>query len=218
MSDQHPLSGLYIHIPFCKTKCPYCDFYSETSTSLIPEWLQAVKKEALLYRDQFSSFDTLYLGGGTPTVLDEAELTSLIEYLFKTFCFAPDAEITIEANPNDITREKLSVLRALGVNRVSLGVQSFDEQDVAFLRRRHTVEEAAAALALIRASGFTSTGIDLIYGIPGQTDGCLAGNAQTGGLVSAGTYFLLSADRGRGHGVRGDARGGAYAASRRGRE
>ena len=139
MSDQQQLPGLYIHIPFCKTKCPYCDFYSETSTSLIPEWLQAVKKEALLYRDQFSSFDTLYLGGGTPTVLDEAELTALIEYLFKTFCFAPDAEITIEANPNDITREKLSVLRALGVNRVSLGVQSFDEQDVSFLRRRHTV-------------------------------------------------------------------------------
>ena len=169
MSDLHPLSGLYIHIPFCKTKCPYCDFYSETSTSLIPELLRAVKKEALLYRDQFSSFDTLYLGGGTPTVLDETELTSLIEYLFKTFCFAPDAEITIEANPNDITREKLSVLRTLGVNRVSLGVQSFDEQDVAFLRRRHTVEESVAALALIRASGFTSTGIDLIYGIPGQT-------------------------------------------------
>ena len=169
MSDLQQLPGLYIHIPFCKTKCPYCDFYSKTSTSLIPEWLQAVKKEALLYRDQFSSFDTLYLGGGTPTVLDETELTSLIEYLFKTFCFAPDAEITIEANPNDITREKLSVFRALGVNRVSLGVQSFDEQDVAFLRRRHTVEEAAAALALIRASGFTSTGIDLIYGIPGQT-------------------------------------------------
>ncbi|MCX5903450.1 MAG: radical SAM family heme chaperone HemW, partial [Proteobacteria bacterium] len=169
MNDQSKLPGLYIHIPFCKTKCPYCDFYSETSTSLIPEWLRAVKKEALLYRDQFSSFDTLYLGGGTPTVLDETELTSLMEYLFKTFRFAPDAEITIEANPNDITDEKLCALRASGVNRISLGVQSFDEQDVAFLRRRHTVEEAVSALALIRASGFASVGIDLICGIPGQT-------------------------------------------------
>ena len=79
-----PLS-LYIHIPWCVRKCPYCDFYSETLTSLIPEWLRAVKKEALRYRDRFASFDTLYLGGGTPTVLTETELTSLIEYLFKAF-------------------------------------------------------------------------------------------------------------------------------------
>lgn len=169
MIDLQQLPGLYIHIPFCKTKCPYCDFYSETSTSLISEWLRSVKKEALLYRDRFSSFDTLYLGGGTPTVLKETELTPLIEYLFKIFRFAPDTEITIEANPNDINAEKLSVLRALGVNRISLGVQSFDERDVAFLRRRHTVREATAALALIRSSDFAGIGIDLIYGIPGQT-------------------------------------------------
>jgi oxygen-independent coproporphyrinogen-3 oxidase len=170
MIDLQQLPGLYIHIPFCKTKCPYCDFYSETSMSLIPEWLRAVEKEALLYRDHFPFCDTLYLGGGTPTVLDETELTALIEYLFKTFRFASDTEITIEANPNDITREKLSALRRLGVNRISLGVQSFDERDVAFLRRRHTVREAAAALASIRSSGFASIGIDLIYGIPGQTE------------------------------------------------
>ena len=162
--------GLYIHIPFCKTKCPYCDFYSETSTSLIPEWLRAVAKEALLYRDRFSSFDTLYLGGGTPTVLSEAELAALVGQLFKTFYFTSDAEITIEANPNDITREKLSALRGVGVNRVSLGVQSFDERDVSFLRRRHTAQEAVDALSLVRSSGFAGTGIDLIYGIPGQTE------------------------------------------------
>jgi putative oxygen-independent coproporphyrinogen III oxidase len=169
MIDLQQLPGLYIHIPFCKTKCPYCDFYSETSTSLIPEWLRSVKKEALLYRDRFISFDTLYLGGGTPTVLDEPALAALVEHLFKAFRFAPDAEITIEANPNDITPEKLRALRAAGVNRISLGVQSFDEQDVSVLRRRHSVRESVDALTLIRSCGFTSTSIDLIYGIPGQT-------------------------------------------------
>jgi len=170
MSDPSKLPGLYIHIPFCKSKCPYCDFYSETSLPLIPQWLRAVEKEALLYRDRFSSFDTLYLGGGTPSVLDDAGLAALVEQLFKTFRFTPHTEITIEANPNDITREKLSALRGLGVNRVSLGVQSFDERDVSFLGRRHTAREAVDALTLVRSSGFASIGIDLIYGIPGQTE------------------------------------------------
>jgi len=169
MNDQPKLPGLYVHIPFCKTKCPYCDFYSETSTSLVSAWLQAVTKESLLYREPFPCFDTLYLGGGTPTVLAESELTALLENLFQTFRFAPDAEITIEANPNDITSGKLSALRGLGVNRISLGVQSFDEQDLSFLRRRHTAAEAVSALALIRSYGFNRIGIDLIYGIPGQS-------------------------------------------------
>jgi oxygen-independent coproporphyrinogen III oxidase len=169
MNDQPELPGLYVHVPFCKTKCPYCDFYSETSAPLIPAWLQAVKKEALLYREHYPRFDTLYLGGGTPTVLDELQLAALIEHFFKTFHITPGAEITIEANPGDMTGEKLSVLRGTGVNRISLGVQSFDEQDLLFLRRRHTAAEAVAAFALIRSYGVARTGIDLIYGIPGQT-------------------------------------------------
>jgi oxygen-independent coproporphyrinogen-3 oxidase len=169
MSDPSELPGLYIHIPFCRSKCPYCDFYSETAAALIPQWLQAVTKEARLYRDRFSSFDTLYLGGGTPTVLDDAVLAALVEQLFKTFRFTPDTEITIEANPNDINNEKLRALRASGVNRVSLGVQSFDERDVSFLGRRHTARKAVDALTLVRSSGFARIGIDLIYGIPGQT-------------------------------------------------
>lgn len=183
MNDQQKLPGLYVHIPFCKTKCPYCDFYSETSTSLTSAWLQAVTQEALLYRDRFACFNTLYLGGGTPTVLDETELAALIEHLFNTFRFAPDAEITIEANPNDITAEKLTVLRGLGVSRISLGVQSFDEQDLSFLRRRHTAREAREALAMIRSYHFTSVGIDLIYGIP-----CQSGASLLATLVQAVSF------------------------------
>src|SRR5512134_669356 len=95
----HP--GLYAHVPFCKTKCPYCDFYSGTSSS-IPAWLEAIKREMLLYRDRFSRFDSLYLGGGTPSLLSDHELTDLVRSLRSAFAIADEAEFTIEVNPDDI--------------------------------------------------------------------------------------------------------------------
>jgi oxygen-independent coproporphyrinogen-3 oxidase len=162
--------GLYIHIPFCKSKCPYCDFYSITSSDLITAYLAALDAEARLYRDHFAAFDSLYLGGGTPSLLEGRQLATLMEMVRRHFVLAPDTEVTLEANPDDLTLEKLRLFRDLGVNRLSLGVQSFDDQELRFLGRRHTAAQTAAALKLIRAAGFTNLGLDLIYGLPGQTE------------------------------------------------
>jgi oxygen-independent coproporphyrinogen-3 oxidase len=162
--------GLYIHVPFCKTKCPYCDFYSVTSPSLVTEWLEALKKEVSLYEDRFTSFDTVYLGGGTPTLLPEQALEELIRCLHDRFSIAADAEFTIEANPDDIAPGKLALLRDLGVNRISLGVQSFDDEALRFLKRRHSALQAKKALEWIKESEFPKVGLDLMYGLPGQAE------------------------------------------------
>jgi putative oxygen-independent coproporphyrinogen III oxidase len=162
--------GLYIHVPFCKTKCPYCDFYSVTSLSFVSGWVEALKKEVALYKDGFAPFDTLYLGGGTPTLLPALELEKIIHCLDDHFSIASDSEFTIEANPDDITPEKLAVLQDLGVNRISLGVQSFDDQELRFLKRRHSASQAKRALKWIKQSGFPKMGLDLMYGLPGQTE------------------------------------------------
>jgi oxygen-independent coproporphyrinogen III oxidase len=167
VNDKNP--GLYIHIPFCRSKCPYCDFYSHTDLSLIPLWLNALEKEIGYYQNQFPLFDTLYLGGGSPSVLTEEDLGFLFKILFGNFHFEPGSEITIEANPNDLTPNKLKRLKRLGVNRISLGVQSFDDQELSFLGRPHTAQDAETVLGWIRKSGFTNLGIDLIYGLPGQS-------------------------------------------------
>ncbi len=164
-----PTPGLYVHVPFCQTKCPYCDFYSVTSPDLISAYLKALEQEARLYRDQFSPFDTLYLGGGTPSLLTGAQIATLAKRVRRHFSFASETEFTLEANPDDISREKLRLWRDLGANRLSLGAQSFNEAELAFLKRRHTAAQTLAALSLIRAAGFENLGLDLIYGLPGQT-------------------------------------------------
>ena len=162
--------GLYVHVPFCRTKCPYCDFYSVTSLSLVPAWLDALQREALIYRDRFESFDSLYLGGGTPTILESSELARLMGVLFQNFSFSQDPEITIEANPDDITKGKTALFRDLGFNRISLGVQSLNEKELRFLQRRHSAKKAEEAIEVIRTSGYTNLGIDLMYGLPGQDE------------------------------------------------
>jgi oxygen-independent coproporphyrinogen-3 oxidase len=163
-------AGLYIHVPFCAGKCPYCDFYSTEDTRLISAWLDAIEKEILLYTKRFSHFGTLYIGGGTPTVLREQDIEKLAGLVNKYFTFSACSEKTIEANPNDITPDKLSLLSSLGFNRISLGVQSFDSDMLAFLKRRHTVYEAELAIELIRNAGFKNLSIDLMYAIPNQTE------------------------------------------------
>jgi oxygen-independent coproporphyrinogen-3 oxidase len=162
--------GLYIHVPFCKTKCPYCDFYSVTDFSAQGAWLHALQAEMDIYKHDFGTFETLYIGGGTPTVLSERDLDNLFRALHTRFSFCAEAEITVEANPDDITKDKLVLLRSLGVNRLSVGVQSFDENELRFLKRRHTATGAKKALSLVREAGFTNFGIDLMYGLPGQTE------------------------------------------------
>jgi len=161
--------GLYIHVPFCLSKCPYCDFYSTTDNKLIPLWLKALEKEMAFYQGQFSSFDTLYLGGGSPSIFSEQQLCNLMEIIHGQNHFDPESEVTIEANSNDLNPAKLKTYRDLGINRISLGVQSFDDQELLFLRRRHTAWDTEKTLDWIRKAGFTNLGIDLIYGLPGQT-------------------------------------------------
>jgi len=137
---------------------------------MVSAWLAALEQEMLLYKHSFQKFDTLYIGGGTPTVLGKAVLQNLFDKLYRHFSFTDGAEITVEANPGDVTGEKLTTLEGCDVNRISLGVQSFDDKDLTFLKRRHTGKTAVESLDLIRSHGFNSLGVDLIYGIPGQTE------------------------------------------------
>jgi oxygen-independent coproporphyrinogen-3 oxidase len=161
--------GLYVHIPFCRTRCIYCDFYSTTGTGLEGAWLKALQQEILLYQADFGRVDSLYIGGGTPTVLGDGMLARLMETLHAHFRFAPDCEVTIEANPDDVTRARLGAMLGLGINRVSFGVQSFDDGELAFLGRRHAAEGARKALKAAIGAGFSNLGIDLMYGLPAQT-------------------------------------------------
>ena len=164
------MPGLYVHVPFCRAKCPYCDFYSTPALSLVDDWLRAVQKEAALYKDRFPEFDSLYFGGGTPTVLSDDLFADLIAFLRGLFTFAEDTEITVEANPEDVSPEKLEALKCCGVNRLSIGVQSFNDEELTFLKRRHSARQAQTAVGLARSAGFANIGIDLIYLIPGQTE------------------------------------------------
>jgi len=130
--------GLYVHIPFCRTRCGYCDFYSTTQTGLIPGYVEAVEREMGLYRDAFGAFDTIYFGGGTPSLLRPGQIEHLLARIRKTFVILPGSEITCEVNPADLNREDLKHLRGLGINRLTIGVQSFNDDELILLGRRHT--------------------------------------------------------------------------------
>ncbi len=161
-------AGLYIHIPFCKSKCPYCHFYSETELSLIPSFLDALPVEMTRYAGQFSAFDTIYIGGGTPSVLAGGQVAALLAAVHRNFSIAADAEITLEVNPHDGDPDWFRDLRSLGINRLHLGAQSFAPADLTFLGRRHRVPDIYRTVENIFKTGFTNFGLDLIYGLPGQ--------------------------------------------------
>jgi putative oxygen-independent coproporphyrinogen III oxidase len=165
MTDGSP--GLYIHVPFCSGKCPYCDFYSINAPQWKTGYLEALDREASLYREHGLTFDTLYIGGGTPSQLNESEWDFLFECL-AGFDFSPEAEITVEVNPEDVTRGSAQSLIRWRVNRVSVGAQSFLDQNLRELGRRHTVEQTCRAIEHLREAGVTNIGLDLIYGLPGQ--------------------------------------------------
>ncbi len=162
------LPGLYIHIPFCKTKCPYCHFYSTTDISSVDVFIVSIIREMALYADAFDTFDTVYIGGGTPSLLTIHQLDSIISGVHKHFDVPPNAEITIEVNPADGDLAWYRSLKSLGVNRLHLGVQSFSDQALTFLGRRHRSDDAFAALDNTVHAGFDNFGLDLIYGVPGQ--------------------------------------------------
>jgi len=160
--------GLYIHVPFCRSKCPYCDFYSLANTSLMRDWLDAVISEMGIYKGCFKTFNTLYLGGGTPSFLPGPHLEALVTQVRGHFAFAPDAEMSIETNPRDLTAEEAALLKTLGFNRINVGVQSFHDDELCFLGRQHNAKDAIAAVSRLRDAGFDNVGLDLIYGLPGQ--------------------------------------------------
>ncbi len=163
--------GLYVHVPFCRSKCPYCDFYSTgCAPALVRDWLDGVAREAVLRENPSAVFDSLYLGGGTPSLLEPEQLSRLLDSLHLSFTFAPDTEATMEVNPDDITVEKAVSLRDFGFNRISVGAQSFNGRELLYLKRRHTAAQTEKALGWLRDAGFANIGVDLIYGFDGHTE------------------------------------------------
>ncbi len=161
-------AGLYIHVPFCASKCPYCDFFSIAAAGMTDAWCAAVCRELDLYRGSFPRFKTVYFGGGTPSLLSERQLGLLMERVRTSVSVVGDAECTIEVNPDDMSLEKARVLRSLGFNRLSIGVQSFDDGVLGFLQRRHTARQSLEAVEHAAAAGFENVSLDLMYGLPRQ--------------------------------------------------
>jgi oxygen-independent coproporphyrinogen-3 oxidase len=162
-------AGLYIHIPFCVRKCPYCDFYSVTDLALKPRFLKALITEMALVSHGGLCFDTLYIGGGTPSVYESDKIDRIITNAFQVFNIRPDSEITIEVNPGTVTLEQLTGFRKAGINRLNIGVQSFQQANLDFLGRIHSGDAARQTLNFARRAGFDKIGVDLIYGLPGQS-------------------------------------------------
>jgi oxygen-independent coproporphyrinogen-3 oxidase len=168
--SQEPLA-LYVHIPFCTAKCGYCDFNSYAGQDhLIPSYADALLTEATLWARNVGSrpFETVFFGGGTPSLTPLDEMTRIVDGLAATFRIERDAEMTLEANPGSLSTDYLRGLRAAGFNRLSIGVQSFDDDELRALDRIHTADDARAAFACAREAGFDNVNIDLIYGLPGQ--------------------------------------------------
>lgn len=165
------MSGIYLHIPFCKQACHYCDFHFSTNTALKGELVRAMGEEIALQHDYLRGepVETIYFGGGTPSLLTTDELGFLMQTLGRYHHIAGDAEITLEANPDDLTMSKLEDLKSLGVNRLSIGIQSFDDDVLKYLNRAHDGRTAVQSVEYARRAGFTNLTIDLIYAIPGMS-------------------------------------------------
>ncbi|WP_373060239.1 radical SAM family heme chaperone HemW [Zunongwangia sp. H14] len=164
------MSGIYIHIPFCKQACHYCDFHFSTSMKKKNQLVEMLCKELVLRKDELpeEKIQTIYFGGGTPSLLTSAELQQIFETIFSNYHVAENPEITLEANPDDLSEEKLKVLAASAINRLSIGVQSFFEEDLKLMNRAHNSEEALKSIQRARHY-FDNISIDLIYGIPDMT-------------------------------------------------
>ncbi|HZY80127.1 MAG TPA: radical SAM family heme chaperone HemW [Cyclobacteriaceae bacterium] len=164
------MAGIYIHIPFCKQACHYCDFHFSTSLGSQPQMTAAVAKEIEMQKDYLAGEEigTIYFGGGTPSLLKEEELKKILGVIRTNFKVSPDAEITLEANPDDLNKNKLEELRGAGVNRLSIGIQSFRDDILKFFNRAHDSNEAVRSIEDARTAGFNNISIDLIYGVPGQ--------------------------------------------------
>ncbi|TAH25906.1 MAG: radical SAM family heme chaperone HemW [Cytophagales bacterium] len=162
------MSGIYIHIPFCKQACHYCDFHFSTSLGNKHALLQALNKEILFTKDYLNdqNIETIYFGGGTPSMLNSDELKSIIKSIGECYNLQNVKEITLEINPDDVTLEKFEQLREIGFNRLSIGIQSFNNNHLKWMNRSHNASQAIESFAILKTIGFEDISIDLIYGIP----------------------------------------------------
>ena len=166
------MAGIYIHIPFCRSRCIYCGFYSTTALELRQRYVDALCREMELRLEERAlhfPLSTIYLGGGTPSQLSFDQLNQLFIYINKVYDLVSPSEITIEVNPDDVTGEFAAALKQLPINRVSMGIQTFNDQRLRFLRRRHTAQQAIDAVERLRAAGISNLSIDLMYGFPDET-------------------------------------------------
>ncbi|MDQ3279429.1 MAG: radical SAM family heme chaperone HemW [Bacteroidota bacterium] len=175
------MAGIYLHIPFCKQACTYCNFHFTTSLRHKDDLVKALVKEAEAEKAYLSgeTVHTIYFGGGTPSLLSTAELDLILNSISKLYPVSPDAEITLEANPDDVTPEKTAVWKSLGINRLSIGIQSFFEEELRWMNRAHNAAQAKACIEASYAAGIDNLSIDLIYGSPLLTDEMWQENVQT---------------------------------------
>ena len=165
------MAGLYLHIPFCKRRCIYCDFFSTTQSEKKTAYVSSLCRELEMRKDYIGgeTIETIYFGGGTPSQLSQEDFISIFSHIYKVYNVEPDAEITLEANPDDLTPEYITMLRSLPFNRLSMGIQTFNEDMLKLLQRRHTADRAIHAFNNCRRAGFHNISIDLMYGLPGET-------------------------------------------------
>jgi len=174
------MAGIYLHIPFCEHKCIYCDFYSLENTRHIDTFLSALTREIGMYGARGDeTIETVFLGGGTPSLLTAAQLELLLSTLNKYFSISSDAEVTLETNPGTVDAQRLSDFRSVGINRLSVGIQSFHDDDLRFLTRIHSSDQAVDCVRSARKAGFQNISVDLIFALPGQTVERWASNVQS---------------------------------------
>lgn len=190
--------GIYVHIPFCQKKCAYCDFYSLTDLTLRQPFVESLLQEMALVTSHDVLSDTLYFGGGTPSVLTPRQIEPLMQQIRSLFTLTPDAEITMEVNPGTVSRDYLNFLKQIGINRINIGVQSFSSDTLEFLGRIHSPGQATQAIQQARKAGFDNIGLDLIFGIPGQNASAWQDDLKTA-LVFAPEHlscYILSFEKG----------------------
>jgi oxygen-independent coproporphyrinogen-3 oxidase len=188
--EKHYMAGIYLHIPFCRKACTYCNFHFSTSLKTKNEFIDALLKETRIRKEYLASqeIETIYFGGGTPSILVSEELEIILREVKSTFNVSPEAEITLEANPDDITAAKIAEWKIAGINRLSIGIQSFYEADLQWMNRAHSAQQAVDSIQLARAGGIENLTIDLIYGTPGLSDEHWIHNMEM--AVSAGVQHL----------------------------
>ena len=176
------MAGIYIHIPFCRQNCHYCDFYYSVSLHYKSQMVDALKNEITLRKKYLENeiIETIYFGGGTPSILSLDDIKDVLNTVSKYFRLSKSIEITLEANPDDLTIDYGIGLKQIGINRISIGVQSFDDTDLTLMNRRHNSKKAEEAIHMLKTIAVENFSIDLIYAVPGSSEKTLKNNLCSG--------------------------------------